>query len=323
MKKINSRKDIKKNTASFINNAFVPLLVLGCVCLALVGITFSYKVDLETTDHYDINLEIVDGEIKEYHNRVDGGISFRDTLHSEGEFAGITCTQGVVEYDRITDSFYVPFVNSNVECTIIFKDITAKYLSLDGLNPIYDNDGTSYYYPGEAKNNYFMFNGMMFRIVRINGDGSYRVVLDESDLSFNYGVSNYFSDSNLQMVLNKWFNENLKGSKYVVEGEFDISSYTDVDVDTLVNLDGSYNSYVGTLNAREAALVLLNSKENYLGDMLLLNGTSNNKVFALKDNKVTVIDITLDMPIKPVINITNVDLDGFGTIDNPYVIKED
>ena len=96
-----------------------------------------------------------------------------------------------------------------------------------------------------------MFNGMMFRIVRINGDGSYRVVLDESDLSFNYGVSNYFSDSNLQMVLNKWFNENLKGSKYVVEGEFDISSYTDVDVDTLVNLDGSYNSYVGTLNARD------------------------------------------------------------------------
>ena len=323
MKKINPEKDIKSNSTSFVNYAFIPLLVVGCICLALVGVTFSYKVVLETTNHYDIDLEIVDGEIKEYHARVDEGNHFNDKLDTEGEFAGITCSKGYIEYDRLTESIKIPYVNSDVECTVIFRDLTAKYISTDGLIPISDNDGTSYYYPGDAKNNYLKLNDLMFRIVRINGDGTLRIILDNSDLSFNYGVNNSFVNSNLQMVLNEWFNENLKGNEFVVVSEFDISSYTDIDISSLVNLDVSYDGYVGTLSAREASLVLLNSKESYLGDILLLNGTANKRVYGVKGNQVVEVDINQDMTIKPVVNIKNVDLDGFGTIDNPYILKED
>ena len=323
MKKFNPAKEIKSDSNSFINNAFIPLLVIGCLCLALIGVTFSYKVVSLTTNYYDIDLEIVDGEIKEYHNKIEEGTKFSDVLKADGEFAGISCSEGYLEYDQFTESISVPYVNSNVKCTVMFRDITAKYLSLDGLVPIADNDGTSYYYPGSSKNNYLKLNGLMFRIMRINGDGTLRLVLDQSDLVFNYGVNNYFSSSNLKMVLNKWFNENLKGNQYVVMGDFDVSSYSEVEISTLVNLDLTYNGYVGTLSAREATLVLLEGKDSYLGDMLLLNGALDKKVYAIKNNTVVTVGVNEDITIKPVINIVNVDLDGFGTLESPYTLKED
>ena len=40
-----------------------------------------------------------------------------------------------------------------------------------------DEYGTSYYYRGAVKNNYLEFNGMCWRIVRIEGDGSIKITL--------------------------------------------------------------------------------------------------------------------------------------------------
>ena len=48
-----------------------------------------------------------------------------------------------------------------------------------------DNDGNSYYYRGDVNDNYVNFAGMCWRIVRINGDGTTKLVLEDKDTTCN------------------------------------------------------------------------------------------------------------------------------------------
>ena len=51
-----------------------------------------------------------------------------------------------------------------------------------GLYKAEDNDGDSYYYRGAVSNNYVLFAGITWRIVRINGDGTIRIIMQDSSL---------------------------------------------------------------------------------------------------------------------------------------------
>ena len=48
-----------------------------------------------------------------------------------------------------------------------------------------DNDGNSYYYRGDVNDNYVNFADMCWRIVRINGDGTTKLVLEDKDTTCN------------------------------------------------------------------------------------------------------------------------------------------
>ncbi len=56
-----------------------------------------------------------------------------------------------------------------------------------GLYKTEDDDGTSYYFRGAIDNNYVSFANQLWRIIRINGDGSIRLIKSESigDSKFN------------------------------------------------------------------------------------------------------------------------------------------
>lgn len=60
----------------------------------------------------------------------------------------------------------------------------------EGLIMSKDDSGDSYYFRGDVDNNYVFFAGKLFRIIRINGDGTIRLILNE-------GIgSNTFNESN-------------------------------------------------------------------------------------------------------------------------------
>ena len=78
------------------------------------------------------------------------------------------------------------------DCSTVYKTITydsatitksQKYTSVgssqNGIFSAQDNDGTSYYLRGEINNNYVSFAGKLWRFVRINGDGTIRLILNE------------------------------------------------------------------------------------------------------------------------------------------------
>ena len=110
------------------------------------------------------------------------------------------------------------------------------------LNNAPDDYGTSYYYYGAVTDNYVSFANKIWRIVRINGDGSVRLVLDDVakdtsgsaittkfNASYNdnayvgymYGTpgsTTYdathknINDSTIKKAVDKWYEDNLKNN---------------------------------------------------------------------------------------------------------------
>ena len=103
--------------------------------------------------------------------------------------------------------------------TIYFKQVTKEVLSYnysdDGVFITEDDYGTSYYFRGAITNNYVKFGknekgqDMYWRIIRINGDGTLRMIYDGTQAYAN-GVTN-----NDRIIFNtKWSNYN-NDNKYV------------------------------------------------------------------------------------------------------------
>lgn len=103
----------------------------------------------------------------------------------------------------------------------------------EGLIETYDNDGKSYFFRGNVTNNYFKMGDLIFRIVRINGDNTVRVVLDDVLITkYPFNTNSVESGQNVSTLallskasvmtqLNDWYNKNIKKySSYLVKGSY-------------------------------------------------------------------------------------------------------
>ncbi len=80
----------------------------------------------------------------------------------------------------------------------------------EGIFEMEDDYGTSYYYRGAVTNNYVKFAGFYWRIIRINGDGSVRIIYDGTQAHAN-GANNTGRVINTSTKYNINYNDN----KYV------------------------------------------------------------------------------------------------------------
>ena len=152
-----------------------------------------------------------------------------------------------------TPDFSMVSGNSGVKQNM--SDGTSVPNQGDGTKGIYssvDDFGTTYYFRGDVDNNYLSFAGQMWRIVRINGDGSIRIVTqtpvgksayntsykDNAYVGYMYGTpgsSSYAethkntNNSTIKTYLDNWYNNNL-------------SSYADYIEDTIYCNDRSISS---------------------------------------------------------------------------------
>ena len=78
-----------------------------------------------------------------------------------------------------------------------------------GLYAGSDNDGTTYYYRGSVGGNYVKFNDMYWRIIRVNGDGSVRMIYDGTSPHANG------EESSNRQVTTKAFNSYINDNAYV------------------------------------------------------------------------------------------------------------
>lgn len=154
----------------------------------------------------------------------------------------------------------------------------------EGLLTSVDDDGISYFFRGAVDNNYLKINNMYFRIVRINGDGSVRVILDDvlpNVVAFNTnqlpentepGTLVNLKDSTIATTLNDWFNTNLSSyGENFINGKF-CSETTFPNLNNGLNRSNAYNrifaldepslSCTGTVN--ELKVGLLSSDEAVL-----------------------------------------------------------
>ena len=80
----------------------------------------------------------------------------------------------------------------------------------EGVFEMEDDYGTSYYYRGAVTNNYVKFAGFYWRIIRVNGDGSLRIMYDGTQ-----AYANGTNSSNRFITTGQAYNTNYADAKYV------------------------------------------------------------------------------------------------------------
>jgi len=144
------------------------------------------------------------------------------------------------------------FKTTTVEKAIKFSDAILKNNELIKQEPTFtpSNDNTSdptglysstdtnsgnptYYFRGNVENNYVIFAGQLWRIIRINEDQTIRLITENSignegmvyafnnvsykevtSISINKDRMYYSSNANIKTTVDDWYNTNIKNTKY-------------------------------------------------------------------------------------------------------------
>ena len=121
-----------------------------------------------------------------------------------------------------------------------------------GLYQIDDDDGISYYYRGSVKNNYVKYAGYYWRIVRINGDGSVRLLYD--------GKTPNVSGDGFNILSWKPFNSKRDNPAYTgymygntLNESYDKSNSNEVDSNVKTELDNWYKANI--LDTNNGAII--------------------------------------------------------------------
>ena len=94
----------------------------------------------------------------------------KETLnYLKGLNSTITLTSGTPDFTTVSGNNGVKYVNGSETTTGVGDGTKGIYATQDDL-------GTSYYFRGAVDNNYVKFAGLYWRIIRINGDGTIRMI---------------------------------------------------------------------------------------------------------------------------------------------------
>ena len=239
----NSKEELKLQKFKERNTKKIGIIIFTITCVLLITGVFFYTsfASFESKETYNIMEGTVNDPGDIYFAYYIDGVFSENLPKQNTEYTldtnASTCTNGVVpNWDYSTWEFRGNFsnyqeTNKRTKCDLYFiKNKTVKTalgeLSVypyipdftksacddeicesheKGIYETIDEDGTSYYYHGSVENNYLEFAGYYWRVVRINGDGTIRIIYDgtkahkngESSTDRQIGISN-FNSSNLR-----------------------------------------------------------------------------------------------------------------------------
>ena len=142
--------------------------------------------------------------------------------------------------------------NYIIDGIMLSQEVEKSSFSDSGLYAAEDDYGTSYYFRGMINNNYVNFAGSLWRIIRINGDGSIRLISE-----------NFIGSTTL-------FNENMSSPVYAGY------MYGDINGTTLEEINANiHDSIAKTIVDNWYEENILNTEyEDYLADNLFCNDRS-------------------------------------------------
>ena len=199
------------------------IILFTVVCVLLIAGVFFYTsfASFETHDEFNIIKGTVESNGDVYFAYyVDDELTYTMPLQNSGyifDEEKSSCTNEA----KVTWNYeeWAPLVNNLTEtrtkCTLHFKktktvDTVLGKLEVYEYTPDFsksacddetceshekgifettDKDGTTYYYRGSVENNYVYFANRYWRIIRINGDGTIRIVYDGTTAHENGEVS--------------------------------------------------------------------------------------------------------------------------------------
>ena len=189
-------------------------------------------------------------------------------------------TAGTMKTTTNLSSVY--YVVSATSSSYTYKQITSNKNTTEALLASTEDDyGTSYYFRGAVKNNYVQFANKCWRIVRINGDGSVKLVLhndNTSNASSPCASSNNsttaafarYSGSSYTSVFNSNYNDNAyMGFMYGATGASDYAStHANTNKSTiLTNLETWYTNNLSSYESKLADTIWCNDKSTVSGGL--------------------------------------------------------
>ena len=159
-------------------------------------------------------------------------------------------------------------VDTTGKCPTVNDDGTVNVTSAESENSLLcmapDAYGTSYYYRGNVQNNYVKFANFYWRIIRVNGDGSVRMIYDGT-LAHTNGEETSDRD-----IGGSQFNEDSNRNAYIgyMYGNYDADTYAETHAN--IN-DSTIKKYVDSWYENN----LKNTNdEQYLADNIFCNDRS-------------------------------------------------
>lgn len=230
----------------------------------------------------------------------------------------------------------------------------------EGLIMDIDDQGNAYYFRGNVNNNYISFADKLWRIVKINGDGTVKLILDNAELDSNIyeniSVDDFENtilvDNNFKVLenLKYWYNENLKNyDSYIAYSNLctDMTKEGDVYSNSFRNTI-SYNPTFNCLGEKKLSKIMTLTVDEvlYAGGKVneenknyyLYNSEINQSWWtvsiAVKDENIKFFEVKENglvnseayanetKKVRPVINLKeNTEITGKGTKENPYTVN--
>ncbi len=201
-------------------------ILLGCIVLVIVGIFAITNQDQEQI-LVEENTKNENTSLVFMLQEDDGTYSKSDSLPSNGYNFNATksvCSNGATPTWEDNRLYLNNLTSNGTSCYLYFDikplamntilanstvnegtpDFSQVATTDEGVWTAEDDLGTSYYFRGAVENNYVKFAGYWWRIIRINGDGSIRMIYDgtsahangESSSDRQTGTSTYNSSYN-------------------------------------------------------------------------------------------------------------------------------
>ena len=144
-----------------------------------------------------------------------GSMETQNFILSVSNNSSTTFKIEVEKIEDVEEYFYMTLLNQNEIST-----------GEDGLFESEDDDGTTYYFRGNVDNNYVSFAGLSWRIVRINGNGTVKLVLDGVDdtvVRYNEEATDYedFSKTDVYDALLSYYDNHLRNyDRYIANNRY-------------------------------------------------------------------------------------------------------
>ena len=196
----------------------------------------------------------------------------------------------------------VYYVVSATSRSYTYKQITSNKNATEALLASTEDDyGTSYYFRGAVKNNYVQFANKCWRIVRIVGDGSVKLVLHNDNTA---GAANPCSSANNSTnaafarysgtTYTSTFNDNYGDNAYIgfMYGTAGASDYASEHAnnnksDILKNLEKWYTNNLASYADKLADTIWCNDKSTVSGGLGYGTNTTNyaayNRIYSTKE----------------------------------------
>ena len=299
MKKFNKDKYLKKLKLKrfWQNNSRYFYIGVPCVLCGILGIYFAYSKFFVTQEQEVVRATVapfIRGDVV-INNYVNGQLVDDAPAKGSGyKVDKIVCDNGATgTWDNKDWGPTITNVTRRSKCNIYFVDVEKINIGnvavpLDAYNrcPTLNADGTatvteaesqygylckakdaygdSYYYRGNVTNNYVLFADKYWRIVRINGDGTVRVIYDGTSAHAN-GES-----SSDRQIGTSAFNSSYKDNAYVgyMYGKTGASTYAETHANTN---DSTIKAYLDNWYKTN---ILGTVHEQYLADNVFCNDRS-------------------------------------------------